>query len=126
GYQAAGAGASRCPNGNGASKTSATATGGAEAGAVTRVTRGTRRTTRRRAYRGLLRDPRWQRRRLEIFARDGWRCQHCGATHRELQVHHLAYLPAAANVAPWDYPARLLVTLCHVCHSAVSKGGRRR
>ena len=31
----------------------------------------------REAYYRKLRDPRWQKRRLEIFARDDWTCQGC-------------------------------------------------
>ena len=64
-------------------------------------------------YRQQLRDPRWQRRRLQIFERDNWQCQQCGATEEELQVHHKVYTPGAA---PWEVPTRALVTLCKGCH----------
>jgi len=77
--------------------------------------------SRRRAYRQLLRDPRWQKRRLEIFARDRWACQECGATNRELQVHHRWYV---YGVMPWEVPMQALVTLCRACHG--KKRQRRR
>jgi 5-methylcytosine-specific restriction endonuclease McrA len=34
----------------------------------------------RRTYGDKLKDPRWQKRRLEIFKRDEWTCQQCGDT----------------------------------------------
>lgn len=64
-------------------------------------------------YATLLRDPRWQRRRLEIFSRDGWACVACGAADRPLQVHHLRY---DASRFPWEYPESWLRTLCEPCH----------
>jgi 5-methylcytosine-specific restriction endonuclease McrA len=70
-------------------------------------------TSRRSTYRELLRDPRWQKRRLEVLARDRWTCQECRATTRELQVHHRWYVPGAM---PWDAPMQALVTLCVGCH----------
>jgi hypothetical protein len=66
------------------------------------------------SYRKLLRDPRWQKKRLKILERDDWTCQRCGSTDRELQVHHLVYAGA-----PWDVPDDALVTLCVRCHTAL-------
>lgn len=68
------------------------------------------------AYQALLRDPRWQRRRLEILARDRWTCQGCGATDQELHVHHTWYVDGA----PWEAPDAALVTLCWLCHRTLS------
>jgi hypothetical protein len=65
-------------------------------------------------YQTLLRDPRWQRRRLEILQRDQWTCQQCGATTRELHVHHRWYVHGAA---PWESADAALVTLCIRCHT---------
>lgn len=73
-----------------------------------------RRTPRQTRYQALLRDPRWQRRRLEIFQRDSWRCRQCGATDQELHVHHRWYLHGGK---PWDVPGQALVTLCVGCHA---------
>lgn len=64
-------------------------------------------------YRDKLKDPRWQRRRLEVFNRDGWACTACGATDRTLHVHHEAYVGD-----PWDAPDEAVRTLCDDCHRA--------
>jgi hypothetical protein len=58
-------------------------------------------------------DPRWQRKRLEIFERDKWACRSCSNTKETLHVHHLAYLN---NTEPWDYKDELFLTLCATCH----------
>lgn len=64
-------------------------------------------------YIDLLRDPRWQRRRLEIFNRDKFTCQGCAETDRTLHVHHKRYIPGRP---PWDSPNDDLITLCEACH----------
>lgn len=70
------------------------------------------------AYNELLKDPRWQKRRLEIFERDNWTCQICGTKDKMLHVHHIAYIK---NRKPWDYPDNLLITLCEECHKEDKK-----
>jgi len=72
-----------------------------------------------RSYARLLKDPRWQRRRLEVMQRDGWACQECGDTESTLHIHHAAYI---GN--PWDAPSSDLTTLCDDCHNA--KHGREQ
>lgn len=62
-------------------------------------------------YSDKLRDPRWQKKRLEIFNRDKFKCTNCGSGHKELHVHHEIY-----SGEPWDAPNEYLKTLCHVCH----------
>jgi 5-methylcytosine-specific restriction endonuclease McrA len=64
-------------------------------------------------YSEVLRDPRWQKKRLEILNRDGWSCQKCGSAKDALHVHHREY---KAGRLPWDYPGELLITLCQKCH----------
>src|ERR1017187_10379558 len=64
------------------------------------------------AYSEKLRDPRWQRRRLEIFQRDNWTCQLCCRTDLELHFHHL--YRTADN--PWEEPDLHLLTVCSLCH----------
>lgn len=64
-------------------------------------------------YAEKLKHPKWQKRRLEIFQRDGWQCRRCGDDQTELVVHHKFYKPGAA---PWEYPGRDLTTLCVNCH----------
>lgn len=64
-------------------------------------------------YAEKLRDPRWQRRRLEIMQRDGFKCRDCQDAGRTLNVHHLAYVK---GWEPWDYGDEYLMTLCEKCH----------
>lgn len=64
------------------------------------------------AYADLLKDPRWQRKRLEVLQRDDFHCQSCADKRNTLHVHHLRY-----NGNPWDTPSKFLVTLCNDCHS---------
>ena len=65
------------------------------------------------SYSTKLKDPRWQRKRLEILSRDEWACSLCHSKVDTLAVHHKDYIP---NVEPWDYPNDLLLTLCEDCH----------
>lgn len=68
-------------------------------------------------YVTLLRDPRWQKRRLEILQRDHFRCVWCHDHENSLQVHHKLY---DRSRAPWDYPSTNFVTLCERCHERVT------
>ena len=65
-------------------------------------------------YATKLKDPRWQKKRLEILERDGWACQLCGDTESTLMVHHRQYMPGRD---PWDCPSEFLITLCEECHT---------
>jgi len=67
----------------------------------------------KKSYAEKLRDPKWQKKRLEVFERDGWRCQSCGDDKTTICVHHTCY---HKDKDPWDYPERLLITLCENCH----------
>jgi len=67
----------------------------------------------KKSYSELLKDPRWQKKRLEIFKRDKFTCKLCGDTETTLQVHHKEYI---YGNDPWDYPNSMLVTLCEHCH----------
>jgi hypothetical protein len=58
-------------------------------------------------------DPRWQRKRLEIMERDGFKCIKCKAENQTLHVHHVAYL---RGKAPWEHPDSGMITLCVKCH----------
>jgi len=70
------------------------------------------------SYADLLKDPRWQKRRLEIMERDEWTCQTCGDTEATLTVHHKSYRMVDGKFADvWDYGGEDLITLCSVCHS---------
>lgn len=63
-------------------------------------------------YSEKLKDPRWQRKRLEILNRDSFTCQYCGDTKSTLNVHHKQY-----HGNPWDAPSESLETLCESCHA---------
>lgn len=67
-------------------------------------------------YSDLLRDPRWQKKRLEILQRDNFTCQHCKDTETELHVHHNQY-----KGNPWEIECDNLVTLCKHCHYSIEK-----
>lgn len=63
-------------------------------------------------YAEKLRDPRWQKIRLEVMQRDNFTCRNCGCKTKELQIHHLRY-----HIDPWLTPVEFLETLCCDCHS---------
>lgn len=65
------------------------------------------------AYFQLLKDPRWQKKRLEIMERDGFKCAECGNSEIELQIHHNIYVKDAD---PWDLEDEYLTCLCKDCH----------
>lgn len=73
------------------------------------------------AYLAKLRDPRWQKKRLQVLERDGWACQMCGDSENTLHVHHRYY---SRGVEPWDYLNDVLVTLCAECHEAEGEAMR--
>lgn len=64
-------------------------------------------------YSEKLKDPRWQRFRLEIFQRDDFKCTRCRSGVRSLHVHHERYIKGCD---PWQYDPADVVTLCEVCH----------
>src|SRR4051794_39632649 len=76
-------------------------------------------------YSELLRDPRWQKKRLEILSRDEFTCQSCFDSESTLNVHHCYY---ERGNDPWEYPNTALLTLCESCHEREShqfKGGQQ-
>ncbi len=71
-----------------------------------------------KSYADKLRDPRWQRMRLEIMQRDGFKCLECGDTGETLNVDHGFY---EYGRAPWEYPEWSLRTLCQTHHEHIGK-----
>ena len=72
-------------------------------------------------YQEKLKDPRWQKKRLQILERDDWVCQCCESKEKTLTVHHIIY-----HNNPWDAKDDELQTLCEKCHIALGshpKGG---
>jgi hypothetical protein len=66
-----------------------------------------------KSYSDKLKDPRWQRKRLEIMRRDEFQCQCCGDKKSQLAVHHRYYI---SKRQPWEYPDWCFKTLCSDCH----------
>jgi hypothetical protein len=64
-------------------------------------------------YYQKLRDPRWQRKRLEVFNRSNFKCQGCQSSTSELHVHHPFY---EKGKEPWEYDTEHLICLCCECH----------
>lgn len=58
--------------------------------------------------------PNWQRRRLEILEKHGWRCQACDASEKTLHVHHKRYVKGRKV---WEYTDDELDCLCEDCHA---------
>ena len=69
-------------------------------------------------YSDKLKDPRWQKKRLEILNRDRFTCLACGDTKNTLHVHHCYYV---SKREPWDYPNESLLTFCAKCHKGVDE-----
>ncbi len=65
------------------------------------------------SYKALLRDPRWQRKRLEVMQRAHFRCERCGNPNLTLNVHHQVYRSGAK---PWEYADQELECICEACH----------
>jgi len=67
----------------------------------------------KKTYSEQLKDPRWQKKRLEILNRDNWKCVQCGNDKLTLHVHHKSYI---GNKNAWEYNDLDLITLCEYCH----------
>lgn len=61
----------------------------------------------------MLKDPRWQHKRLEALQAADFSCQKCATTSRALDVHHTLYVPGRN---PWEYELEDLRVLCEDCH----------
>lgn len=66
-----------------------------------------------RSYSEKLKDPRWQKARLQVLERAGWKCEGCNAADVTLYVHHGHY---RRGLEPWEYDPLTLWALCSVCH----------
>lgn len=65
-------------------------------------------------YASKLKDPRWQRKRLEVMEYNSFECEVCGDKESTLNVHHKAY---KKNAEPWEYEEHELSCLCDGCHA---------
>lgn len=64
-------------------------------------------------------DPRWQKKRLQVMERDGFMCRSCQDTGTTLNVHHA--VPYRKDTKPWEYEDDELITLCEDCHKKISE-----
>jgi len=67
-------------------------------------------------YTDQLKNPKWQKKRLEIFQRDNFTCKMCGGTENTLHVHHTKY---NTGKMAWEYDNSLLLTVCEDCHDVI-------
>ena len=68
------------------------------------------------SYSEKLKDPRWQKKRLEVLQRDNFTCLACGSAEKTLHVHHCYYV---GKRNPWEYDSDSLLTFCENCHDEV-------
>lgn len=66
-------------------------------------------------YYDLLKDPRWQKKRLEVMEQHNFKCEVCKNGDDTLYVHHGFYMK---DCMPWDYPDNSLHCLCETCHAS--------
>lgn len=69
-------------------------------------------------YAQILRDARWQRKKVHLFNVHGGYCHYPGCEHpnRTLDVHHKVYLRGRD---PWDYPDWCFEILCESHHLVI-------
>ncbi len=72
-----------------------------------------------KTYAEKLKNPLWQKKRLDILSRDNWTCcvTGCHETTKTLHVHHLDYI---SGKEPWEYPNEYFITVCEDCHEEIS------
>jgi hypothetical protein len=67
----------------------------------------------KKTYFEKLRDPRWQKKRLEAMQAKDFSCELCGDESSTLNVHHKTYFKGRE---PWEYELNQLSVLCETCH----------
>lgn len=72
----------------------------------------------KQAYSEKLKDPRWQKKRLEILNRDDFTCTKCSDKETTLHIHHKKYKP---GLDPWEYDNTDLATVCKYCHTILKE-----
>lgn len=65
------------------------------------------------SYYEQLKDPRWQKKRLEIMNRANFKCEECENSENMLSVHHGYY---DNSLMLWEYDNDTLHCLCPECH----------
>jgi len=68
-----------------------------------------------KAYWQKLKDPRWQKLRLEAMQKADFKCEICRDDESSLNVHHKEYFKGHE---PWEYDVNQLSVLCEPCHES--------
>ena len=68
---------------------------------------------RQATYSEKLKDPRWQKKRLEVMKRNDFHCEICGDGESTLHVHHKEYFKGREI---WEYEPEQLAVVCKDCH----------
>jgi hypothetical protein len=69
----------------------------------------------RKTWFASFKDPRWQKKRLEVMRAAGFKCDGCGDGENTLAVHH-GYYEFNEGRWPWEYENETLHCLCEDCH----------
>lgn len=72
----------------------------------------------KQSYYEKLKDPRWQKKRLEVLEYFGFACRICDDDTSTLHVHHNNYI---SGREPWEYLEDQFTVLCDECHNDVHK-----
>jgi hypothetical protein len=73
-------------------------------------------------YSEQLRHPNWQRMRLKVFEKAGFKCQICGDDETTLNVHHKQYIKGRMA---WEYDITNFDALCENCHESTHESKAR-
>lgn len=57
--------------------------------------------------------PEWQKKRLQVLERAGWKCEQCGDADKQMHVHHKRYIKGRKV---WEYNLENFEALCGACH----------
>lgn len=68
-----------------------------------------------KTYYEKLKDPRWQKLRLQAMEKADFHCQICFNNKSTLNVHHKEYFKGHE---PWEYELNQLSVLCEDCHKS--------
>jgi len=68
------------------------------------------------SYSEKLKDPRWQKLRLEVMNRSGFHCEICMNGSQTLHVHHKEYFKGREV---WEYDKSQLACICEDCHTTI-------
>ena len=69
----------------------------------------------KKTYYEKLKDPQWQKKRLEVMQANDFCCEVCGDNEATLNVHHKEYFKGHE---PWEYEVNQLACLCESCHES--------